>query len=125
MATGALGSQKSVGQYPATQILFELFDHEIWKWIPQVLFNLLLKRQPIGLNQFVECCFFGFVALVVVSLGIRCEHWQRPYLQLPWPFRFALVMAVIARRSGNTMSLFEIDRHAQVIELFGRGLNPR
>ena len=89
------------------------------------MFDLLLERQPVALDQFVECSFFGFVALVVVSLGIRCEHWQRPYLQLPWPFRFALEMAVIARRSGNTMSLFEIDRRAQVIKLFDRGLNPR
>lgn len=70
MTTGALGSQKSVRQNPASKILFKLLDHKIWKGIPQVLFDLTLERQPVGLNKFVERGFFGFVALVMGGLLI-------------------------------------------------------
>mgnify|MGYP007121610433 CR=1 FL=1 len=74
MATGALGPQKSVRQNPTTQILFKFLDHKIWKWIPQVLFDLALERQPVGLNKFVEIGFFWFMALVVIGLGIGYRH---------------------------------------------------
>jgi hypothetical protein len=59
---------------------------------PRVLFDLALERQPVGLNQFVECCFFGFVALVVIGLGIGYRHRQRLCLQQPWPFRITLLL---------------------------------
>ena len=71
MATGALGPQKPVGQNPATQILFKLFDHEIWKWVPQVLFDLALEREPMGLDQVIECSLFGFVALSASSETVQ------------------------------------------------------
>lgn len=102
VATCALGSQKSVGQYPAAQILLKLFDHEIWQWVPQVLFDLMLECQPVGLNQFIERSFFRFVALVVIGLCIGYRHRRRSYLQLSWPFRIALLMAMVILWSGNT-----------------------
>ncbi len=83
MATGALGPQKAVCQYPTAKVLFELFDHKIWKWIPQIVFNLLLEREPVTLNQFVECGLFGFVALVVEGLGSRQRHGDGHDVQVP------------------------------------------
>ncbi len=74
LAAGALGPQKSVRQDPTSQILVELFDHEVWQWVPQVLFNLSQEREPASLDQFVECGFFGFVALVVVGLCTWNRH---------------------------------------------------
>ena len=125
MATGALGPQKSVGQYPAAQILFKLFDHEIWKWVPQVLFDLTLERDPIGLNQFVERGLFWFVALVMVSLGVGYRHPQTWCLQLPWPFRITLLMAAIEQQSGITTWMSERPRCDQMHEPFGQGYLQR
>jgi hypothetical protein len=121
METGALGPQKSVRQNPATQILFELFDHKIWKWVPQVLFDLALERDPIGLNQFVERGLFWFVALVMVGLGIEYRHRQIWCLQRPWPVRMALLTAALARWSGITTWMSERPRRGQMHEPFGHG----
>ncbi len=94
-ATGALDSQKSVGQDPTAQILLNLLDHKVWEWIPHIVLNLLLEGQPVGLDQFVECRFFGFVALVVIGLGIGNRHRQTGGLQLAWPCRIALPTSAV------------------------------
>lgn len=84
----------------------------------QVLFDLTLERQPVGLDQFVECCFFGFVALIVIGLGIGYRHLQIWCLQRPWPVRMALLTAALARWSGITTWLFDDVRRDQVCEPF-------
>lgn len=80
MAACALSSQKSVSQDPATKILFELLDHEVRKWVPHVLFDLLLEGQPICLDELVERGLFWFVALVLVALLICMGHELLPCL---------------------------------------------
>ena len=39
--------------------------------------------KPVALDQFVECSFFGFVALVVIGFGIGNRHRQAACLQRP------------------------------------------
>ena len=124
VATGALGSQEPVGKNPAAKVLFELFNHKIWKWIAQVMLHLLLERGPVGLDQFVECSFFGFVALVVIGLGIKNRHRQMRYLQLSWPFRIALLTSAVELWSEIAIRLRDRVRSGQVGEPFGRRSNP-
>ncbi|CAM6000751.1 unnamed protein product [Sphagnum balticum] len=72
MARFALGAQESVGQNPAAQIPFELFDDEIRQWVAGVSLDLLPKREPIVLDDFVECRLFGPVSTVVVPFNCGC-----------------------------------------------------
>ena len=67
----ALDSEEAIGQDPASQKLFELFDHEIWQWVAGVPLNLFPKRQPVLLHDFVKNRLFGLVAFIGVlgSLG--------------------------------------------------------
>ena len=67
------------------------------------MLNLLLERQPVTLDQFVERRFFGFVALVEVGLRIGNRHRQAVCLQLPWSFRIALLMAAVLLWSGMVL----------------------
>jgi len=72
MARFALGAQKSVGQNPATQILFELFNDEIRQWVAGVSLDLCPKREPVVLDDFVERRLFGPVPTVVVPFNCGC-----------------------------------------------------
>ncbi len=122
-AIGTLSPQKSVRQNPTAQILFELFVHKIWQWIPQVAFHLLQERQPVALDQLVECSFFGFVALVVIRLGIGYRHRQTACLQQPWPFRIALPTSALVVSSGTPPWLGDSVQRVQIGEPFGPWLN--
>ncbi len=78
------------------------------------MFDLLLERQPVALDQFVECSFFGFVALVVIGFGIGNRHRQAAFLQLPWPFRIALLTLAVALWSGIAIWLRDPARRDQL-----------
>jgi hypothetical protein len=69
MALLALVAQKSVRQDPATEVLVKLLDHEVRKTMTGLLSELLKIACKIFLNDFVEDCFFGFMALIMVLLG--------------------------------------------------------
>jgi len=74
MALLALGTQKAVGQDPAAQVLFELFDHEVWKVVAGVANDLRLEGAPVLFDKFVESCLFGLVPLVSELLGSFFDH---------------------------------------------------
>lgn len=80
MATSTLGSQKAVGQYPAAEILVELFNHEVRQWIAQVMFDLILECEPVLLDEPIEGCLLWLVALVEVGLRIGDGHGWKPCL---------------------------------------------
>ena len=61
-----LGPQKSVRQYPATQILIKLLDHKIRQWVTGIIFDLIFECEPVVLDDFVKNCFFGLVPGVSV-----------------------------------------------------------
>ncbi len=54
VATLALDSQKPMGQDPAAQVLVELLDDEVWERVPGIAHDLILKLEPIVLDDFVE-----------------------------------------------------------------------
>ena len=124
VATGALSSQKSVRQNPAAKIRFELLVHEVWQWIPQVVFDLLLEQQPVALDQLVEGCLFWFVALVVIGFGIGNRHRLDACLQLPWLHRIALLTPAMVPWSGITIRLRDPVRCDHIGGPFGRWLIP-
>ena len=57
----ALGPQKPVCQNPTAQILIKLFDHKIRQWVAGIICDLVLKCEPVVLDNFVEDRFFGLV----------------------------------------------------------------
>ena len=88
------------------------------------MFDLLLERQPVALDQFVECGLFWFVALVVICFGIGNRHRQAASLQQPWPFRIALLTSAVELQSGTPPWLSDPVQRDQVGGPFGRWLNP-
>ena len=125
LAAGALGTQKSVSQDPAAQILVELFDHEVWQWVPQVVFNLSQEREPASLDELVKRRFFGFVALIVVGLRTWNRHREIRCLQMWWPLRIALLMIAWVLRSGTGLCLGNPVQRDQMSGPFGHALRPR
>ena len=111
-------------QNPTAKIRFELFVHKVWQRVPQVVFDLLLERQPIALDQFVEGGFFWFVALVVIGFGIGNRHRQAACLQQPWPFRIALPTSALVVSSGTPPWLGDSVQRVQIGEPFSPWLNP-
>jgi len=87
------------------------------------VFDLLLERQPVALDQLVECSFFGFVALVVIGFGIGNRHRQAAFLQLPWPFRIVLLTSAVELSSGTPPWLGDSVQRVQIGEPFGPWLN--
>lgn len=67
----ALGPQKPVRQNPTAKILVKLFDHKIRQWIPGIIFDLVLKCEPVVLDNFVEDRFFGLMPGVGVLFERR------------------------------------------------------
>ena len=67
----ALGPQKPVRQNPTAQILIKLFDHKVWQWVARIIFDLVLKSEPVVLDNFVEDCFFGLMPGVGVLFERR------------------------------------------------------
>lgn len=53
-----------MGQDATTEVLLELFDHEIRQGIAGILLNLGLKREPVVLDDFVEDRLFWLVPIV-------------------------------------------------------------
>ena len=88
------------------------------------MFDLLLERQPVALDQFVEGSFFGFVALVVIGFGIGNRHRQTGGLQLAWPCRIALVAQAVALWSVIALGLPALDQRDRIDGPFGRRPNP-
>lgn len=66
-----LGPQKPVRQNPTAEILIKLFDHKVRQWIPGIIFDLVLKCEPVVLDNFVEDRFFGLVSGVGVLFERR------------------------------------------------------
>ena len=71
MAGLTLHAQESMGQDPAAQVFFKLFDHKIWQWVADILFDLLLEGEPVVLHQSVKS---GLLRLVP-GIGVLLEHW--------------------------------------------------
>ncbi len=77
----ALNAQKTVSQDPAAQVLVKFLDHEIRERIAGILLNLLLEREPVVLDEFVENRFFRLVSGVgelffcKVGVGHEREWW--------------------------------------------------
>ncbi len=61
VASLALDSQKPMGQDSAAQVLVELLDDEVWEWVPGIAHDLILKLEPIVLDDFVEDRLFRLV----------------------------------------------------------------
>ncbi len=88
------------------------------------MFDLVLKRQPVALDQFVKCGFLGFVALVAVGFGIGDRHRQAVCLPMPWPFRIALLMSELKQWPGIPLRLRDSAQHVQIGGPFDRWPNP-
>lgn len=61
MATLTLGPQEAMTEQAAPQILLELLGYEIRKWIARITDHLVLKAEPIGLDEFVKSCLLRLV----------------------------------------------------------------
>jgi hypothetical protein len=74
MALFALSPQKTVGQNPAAQVLFEFFNNEIWKSRASVANHLVFEASPVFLDQLIECGLFGLMPLVCEVLRSFFDH---------------------------------------------------
>ena len=64
------------------------------------------------------------MALVVIGFGVGNRHRQAVCLQLPWPFRTALLTSALALPSGIELWLGDPVQLDQVGRPFGPWLNP-
>lgn len=92
-----LGSQESVRQDPATEILGKLLGHKVWQCVASVTFDLCLELEPVVLHDLVEDRLLGLMPSVgeLVVCGISFDHEGKSCISNP----AATMACVLVERS--------------------------